>query len=427
MRHKGLLGWCYDARCNYMITLVTEPRANVFGILREWGVERTEEGRAVYESWQAIEAKFPGVRATYNAIMPDHFHGIVYITEEGAAVLDEVVAFFAGEVERRIGRKVWCELWRDSVCLAKGQLHRQINYVLSNAKRRWIKENNPGLFKKVMGFRHWRLERASATLAGVDGADSWDFRSFARDGGELWDVETGEEIAKPRKSNRVLRAFEEQQAYDSKGQQQAYDSKGQQQAYNSKGATARDDSKEQAYISKGQVVGGDTCCSTLAVACRPLDWTAVGNPFLLDAPLLVSVRISTATPDDKLAGLVTKLGAKAERGAVLVSPWISPGEKAVKAEAIARGGRVVQLLAEGMGRYYKPWGRDFDLCAEGRLLQLSPFAPREAGAARTSYGKARFEWLNLASKAIGDLSSGFSRADLGKTRTASVQQQGGGL
>jgi hypothetical protein len=375
-----------------MITLVTEPRANVFGTLREWGVERTEEGRAVYDSWQAIEAKFPGVRATYNAIMPDHFHGIVYITDEGAALLDEVVAFFAGEVERRIGRKVWCELWRDSVCLARGQLHRQINYVLSNAKRRWIKENNPGLFKKVMGFRHWRLERASATLAGVDGADSWDFRSFARNGGELWDVETGEEIAKPRKGNRVLRAFEEQQAAD----------------------------------GNGQAVGGKPCCSTLAVACRPLAWTAVGNPFLLDAPLLVSVRISTATPDDKLAELVAKLGAKAERGAVLVSPWISPGEKAVKAEAIARGGRVVQLLAEGMGRYYKPGGADFDLCADGRLLQLSPFAPREAGAARENYGKARFEWLNLAAKSIGDLAAGFSRADLGKAKTANVQQQGGG-
>ena len=376
MRHKGLLGWCYDSRCNYMITLVTEPRVGIFGTLREWGVERSEEGRAVYEAWQAIEAKFPGVRATYNAIMPDHFHGIIYVTVEGSFNLEEVVAFFAGEVERRIGRRVWNPLWRDSVCLAKGQLHRQISYVLANAKRRWIKENNPGLFKKVMGFRHWRLERAAAT------ADSWDFRSFARDGGELWDVETGEEIAKPRKGNRVLSAFEEQQAAD----------------------------------GNGQAVCGKPCCSTLAVARRPLAWTAVGNPFLLDAPLLVSVRISTATPDDKLAELVTKLGAKAERGAVLVSPWISPGEKAVKAEAIARGGRMVQLLAEGMGRYYKPGGADFDLCAEGRLLQLSPFAPREAGAARESYGKARFEWLNLAAKAIGDLAAGFSRAQLATCR-----------
>ena len=141
----------------------------------------------------------------------------------------------------------------------------------------------------------------------------------------------------------------------------------------------------------------------------------------------MSVRISTATPDGKLAEIVAKLGAKAERGAVLVGPWISPGEKAVKAEAVARGGHVVQLLAEGMGRYYKPGGIDFDLCAEGRLLQLSPFAPRETGAARTSYGKARFEWLNLAAKEIGDLAAGISRADLVRARTESVRQQGGGM
>ena len=122
-----------------------------------------------------------------------------------------------------------------------------------------------------MGFRHWRLDRAGETLAGVADADNWDFRAFARDGGgadedrELWELETGEEIAKPRKGNRIQRAFEEQQAYNSKeriGQQ--------------------------------------------ANAPRPLAWTAMGNPFLLDAPLLVSVRISTATPTNKLDELVSK-------------------------------------------------------------------------------------------------------------------------
>ena len=409
MRHKGLLGWRYDSRCNYMITLVTEPRASIFGTLREWGVERSEEGRAVYEAWQAVEAKFPGVRATYNAIMPDHFHGIVYIMAEGLANLEAVVEFFAAEVERRIGRRVWCPLWRDSVCLAKGQLHRQIEYVLSNAKRRWIKENNPGLFKKVMGFRHWRLERAGETLDGVAGADSWDFRAFARDGGgadegrEFWDLETGEEIVKPRKGNRIQRAFEEQQAYNSKMAQ------GGGQGPCSKMAQGGG----QGPCSKG-VEGGDACCRTLAVAPTPLAWTAMGNPFLLDAPLLVSVRISTATPSDKIEELVSKLGAKAERGVVLVAPWISPGEKAVKAEALARGGRVVHLLAEGMGRYYKPGGRDFDFCSQGRMLLLSPFAQRQPHAPRANYGKARFEWLNLAARAIGDLSMGFSRAQLAR-------------
>ena len=386
MRHKGLTGWRYDCKCNYMITLVTEPRAAIFGTLREWGVERSAEGRAVYEAWQKIEAKFPGVRATYNSIMPDHFHGIVYITVEGAAELGEVVAFFAAEVERLIGRRVWCGLWRDSICLVKGQLHRQINYVLGNAKRRWIKERNPGLFKKVMGFSHWRLDCANETLGTVEGADGWDFRRFARDpDAEYWDLETGEEIAKPRKANQVQRAFGE-------GGQQAYDNK-----------------------------GGRSCCRTLAVSPT---WTALGNPFLLDEPLLISVRISTATPPEELDRILAKIVAKAERGAVVIGPWISPGEKQVKVAVVAAGGKVVQLLPEGMGRYYKPSGLDFDLCAEGRMLQLSPFAPRQGEAEREHYGKARFEWLNLAARAMGDLAMGFSRAQLEKT--ARVQQQGGG-
>ena len=413
MRHKGLLVWRYDSRCNYMITLVTEPRANIFGALREWGVERTEAGRAVYEAWQLVEKRFPGVRATYNAIMPDHFHGIVYVMEEGCASLEEVVAFFAAECERRIGRRIWCGLWRDTVCLARGQLHRQINYVLSNAKRRWIKEHNREFFTKTMGFRHWRLERANETLAAIPDADTWDFRAFSQVGGlgavrELWDLETGEEIAKPRKGNKPLRAFE--------------------QADNSKNRV-----EETASGLQQEKVATPTCCSTLAVPGTPtptccstlavprLEWTALGNPFLLEAPLLASVRISTATPPDILSELVAKLVARAERGVVLVSPWISPGEKAVKAEALARGGRVVHLLPDGMGRYYKPGGGEFDCCAEGRMLMISPFAPRPEGAQRVKYGKARFEWLNLAAKAIADIATGFSRSQL--QGTASVQQQ----
>ena len=382
MCHKGLTGWRYDCKCNYMITLVTEPRAAIFGTLREWGVERSVEGKAVFDAWQEIERRFSGVRATYNSIMPDHFHGIVYVTFDGAADLGDVVSFFAGAVERRIGRRVWCGLWRDSVCLARGQLHRQINYVLSNAKRRWIKENNPGLFRKVMGFNHWRLDLANETLGEVAGADSWDFRRFSRDpDAEYWDLETGDEIAKPRKANRVQRAFGERQAYDSE---------------------------------VGRQVGGESCCRPLVVS--PVVWSALGNPFLLDAPLLASVRISTQTPPDELDRLIEKIVAKAERGAVVIGPWISPGEKRAKAAVVTCGGRVVQLLPEGMGRYFKPGGTDFDLCAEGRMLVLSPFAPPKPDAERVHYGKARFEWLNLAARAMGDLAMGFSRAQLAKSR-----------
>ena len=393
MAHKGLTAWRYDCKSNYMVTLVTEPRASIFGVLREWGVERSVEGKAVYDAWQLVESRFPGVRATYNSIMPDHFHGIVYVAADGAADLNEIVSFFAGEVERRIGRRVWNSLWRDSICLARGQLHRQINYVLTNAKRRWIKEQNAGLFKKVMGFSHWRLDRANEALCEIVGADNWDFRRFAHDpAAECWDLETGVEIVKPRKANCIQRAFGEVPPIigsDDRGERQ------------------------QADNGKGGANG------------NKIVWTSLGNPFLLDEPMLVSVRISTKTPPKRLEEIEAKIVAKAERGAVIVGPWISPGEKAIRASVAAAGGKIVQLLPEGMDRYYKPIGADFALCAEGRLLQISPFTPSCAKVEREHYGKARFEWLNLAARAMGDLAMGVSRAELEGRETTSGRQQGG--
>ena len=366
LRHKGLLGWRYDCKCNYMITLVTQPRRSLFGQLREWGVERNEIGKAVYDAWQAVERRFPGVRATYNAIMPDHFHGIVYVTQDGLADLEEVVAWFAAECERRAGRRLWAPLWRDSICLARGQLDRQIYYVLSNATRRWIKDNNPGLFRKVLGFRHWRLTRATARLVEIGDVDQWDYRTeIVDEGRECWDLESGDEILKPRRANRLQSAFasgERQHAHDNKD--------------------------------------------------REIAWTAVGNPFLLDEQLLLSVRISRTASPQTLDSVLERLRGKAARGAVLVGAFISPGEKAAKTAALESGGCIVQVIPEGMGRYFKPSGRDFDVCAAGRLLVLSPFAPEPGGQVeRSHYGKARFEALNLASEAIADFAVNVKRVE----------------
>ncbi len=313
MHHKGLLGWCYNSRCNYMVTLVTDPRTSVFGELREWGVERTDEGRVVYDVWQMIEKRFPMVRATYNAIMPDHFHGIIFITTDGEVGLDDVVAFFAAEVERRIGRRVWCDLWRDSICLAKGQLHRQINYVLSNAKRRWIKENNPELFRKVMGFRHWRLDLANETLAGVPEFDERYFRGdlFGREDREFWDLDTGEEIVKPRKANRVQRAFDggRQQAYNSKvgGRQQAYDNK-------------------------------ESCCSTLAVSVvgKTTSVQQQGGGVALSRK---GVRVTAFCPNPDGEGTVLRVWEQAGKGGE-ITVTLQQGMKAATAQPVNLRGEI---------------------------------------------------------------------------------------
>ena len=58
---------------------------------------------------------------------------------------------------------------------------------------------------------------------------------------------------------------------------------------------------------------------------------------------------------------------------VLISPFISPAEKAVRDKAVELGGRLVILRNEGFEERFKPQGREFDLCSEGRLLLLAPW------------------------------------------------------
>lgn len=100
-----------------------------------------------------------------------------------------------------------------------------------------------------------------------------------------------------------------------------------------------------------------------------------GNRFLLDAPWMVAVRCSRSA--DVTAERERYL-AMARRGAVLVSPSVSPGEKAAMRAAMDCGYPVVFVRPQGFSNFAKPGGRTFDICAAGRFLQVSawPFTTR---------------------------------------------------
>jgi len=107
------------------------------------------------------------------------------------------------------------------------------------------------------------------------------------------------------------------------------------------------------------------------------DWSGYGNLFLLGRPERLAVRVSRSAGDSDLLAWRREAAAAFERGAVLVSPFISPGERAMVEEALAQPkGRVIVVKSGGFRPLYKPSGRYFDLCAEGRLLIVSPDAWR---------------------------------------------------
>ena len=97
----------------------------------------------------------------------------------------------------------------------------------------------------------------------------------------------------------------------------------------------------------------------------------IGNRSLLQGTRRVNVRISRRTTEAELERSVKQYLEAAEKGYVLVSPSISPGEKEVMRAAFDRGFPTIAIVPKGFSPLSKPKGEQFDACAAGRLLLLS--------------------------------------------------------
>ena len=102
-------------------------------------------------------------------------------------------------------------------------------------------------------------------------------------------------------------------------------------------------------------------------------FAAQGNVFLLNTPYLLQVQCSQKLNDEQIKKLCQEFLVKASNGAVLVSPSISPGEKAIMRAAFNNGFPVIILQENGFAPLAKPGGKRFDACAQGKLLMLAPW------------------------------------------------------
>ena len=100
---------------------------------------------------------------------------------------------------------------------------------------------------------------------------------------------------------------------------------------------------------------------------------AYGNLELLHAPHRQSVRISSRITEEERNRQQQELLSAARQGTVLISPFISTGERFVEETALQEHLPIVKLLHNGFSPYYKPQGHYFEACSEGRLLLLTPY------------------------------------------------------
>lgn len=72
----------YAAPGDYFLTIVTHQRAHLFGEILDDKLRPSPAGQIVERAWHALPDFFDNLKLDAFVVMPDHLHGIVWITDD---------------------------------------------------------------------------------------------------------------------------------------------------------------------------------------------------------------------------------------------------------------------------------------------------------------------------------------------------------
>ncbi len=295
----------YTSACIYLITVTTVERRRVLGSLvgnspDTAEIKPTALGAYVAEAFRKIATettKKTGcrVQVLHYQIMPDHFHGIIYVRDTLPAdyALGKIIAAWKSNCSHALWNdssscaqefssekpSLFSRGFNDRILFRKGQLQTWIAYLNDNPRRLWLKIHFPNRLCKVYDFR-----------AG-------------------------------KKGHR---------------------------------------------------------------------YTAVGNTFLVTYPERLQVRCHRRLTDEQIQEEVTIYLREARQGTVLVSPFVSPAEKAVYDACYKEKLPLIHIVNRGLdGKFIYPSGRDLTGCSDGFLLVLAPYADFSAEASASRITRAQ--------------------------------------
>ncbi len=147
------------------------------------------------------------------------------------------------------------------------------------------------------------------------------------------------------------------------------------------------------------------------------DAMMMGNAHLLSYEKKLYVQCTNRLSGEELEQRKRNFIAKCEEGYVPVTAGISKVEKAVKNWALENGHEMILVTDDGMGELWKPTGRLFDACGNGKLLIVAMGQPH-----RYSRTIKREVCLMLNEKALAITEGRFSHSQGGALRDSSHSQ-----
>jgi len=80
-RSIRLKGYDYRQTGGYFVTMVTQGRDTLFGEIVNGEMILNDAGEMIVRWWLELPNKFPNVNVDIFVVMPNHFHGIIFITD----------------------------------------------------------------------------------------------------------------------------------------------------------------------------------------------------------------------------------------------------------------------------------------------------------------------------------------------------------
>lgn len=162
---RRMIGHDYSGVAIYTVTLCVEGRRSILGTLNgpdadhkiPW-IYPSQVGLAVRKAWRELPQYHPQVKLLGFQLMPDHVHGIIYVTQPLPQHLGRLIQGFkkgCRDALRQLsieGELLWEEGYNDRILQGPGQLDRWMKYLIDNPRRLWIKRQNTELFHQQSDF-----------------------------------------------------------------------------------------------------------------------------------------------------------------------------------------------------------------------------------------------------------------------------------
>ena len=333
----------YKERRMYMITLEVEGRLPVFGHLEgdafaekgskdEPRIVLSELGKAVKNEWLAIPHFFPQIEIRALQMMPDHLHGILFVKTPLPVHLGHVISGFKTGCRKAL--RVMSG-WQTDVA-TKSQ-------PTEKSQRTGGPLHTPSLKANKQAGARLATEQAGARLATEQVGSRQATVVPSLSIGSL-----SRSLFAKGYNDLILRSYDELAIWENYLR----------------------DNPRRLLMKRARP---KWLLPTFGLHIGSYQFSAIGNLDLLSAPWRLAVRVSRRMSDAEIKEAVVYYLEAARRGAVLVSPAISPGEKQVMRAAFNEGLPTIVIMENGFTPFSKPQGEQFYACGKGVLLMLSPF------------------------------------------------------